>query len=165
MRRAKIVILLAALAVFALVVCGTTAGTGSVPAAPSAATEPSAEPAGAAANATSLCDFLAGEVPSLQSVGSPVGAQARFTGDYGTWIEGGPDRQLSSARPRRWSTRSSSIAVILALKPASERDRRQRPPLTLGPTRPRHRGQHQRVTELFELVEVLVAYSHTSMRR
>ena len=42
MMRAKIVILLVTLAVFALVACGTTAGTGSVPAAPSAATESSA---------------------------------------------------------------------------------------------------------------------------
>ncbi len=75
-----------------------TAVSSSATSATSATSETSATPAPAAAEANpvdakDLCAFLAKEGPELESVGSPVGALARFAGDFASWVEKHPDQK------------------------------------------------------------------------
>jgi hypothetical protein len=57
---------------------------------------PDAATAGAI-DAAALCAFLETDAPSLESVGSPIGALARFAGDYATWVEKDPSRKLTNS--------------------------------------------------------------------
>lgn len=79
----------------------TPAATSATTPDPTPATTPAGTPdpatPDAAPDAAALCAFLESDAPSLESVGSPVGALARFAGDYATWIEKDPSRKLADS--------------------------------------------------------------------
>jgi len=86
------VTLLAACALLLTACSGTTSGTtasGNTPADTTRADTKGTEPAGSAAPASGadVCEYLRGQIPTLEGIGSEVGAMSNLTVNLYSWYE------------------------------------------------------------------------------